>query len=57
MSAEFFDLDKSAIGPPCADRLGSVLITQSSALSSYDFVRPRQHTRRNRQADLLGGLQ
>ena len=37
--------------------MGSVLVTQSSALSFYDPVRPHQHPRRNRQADLLGRVQ
>ena len=28
-----------------------------SKMLSYDFIRSRQHVRRNRQADLLRGLQ
>ena len=35
----------------------SVLSTRYSALSSYDFIRSRQHIRRDRQADLLRRFQ
>jgi hypothetical protein len=33
------------------------LLTAHCSLSFYDPVRSRQHIRRNRQADLLGGFQ
>ena len=35
----------------------AVLSTRYSALSFYDLVRSRQHVRRNRQTDLLGGFE
>jgi hypothetical protein len=53
MSAETFDFEKSFLGR-CSPV--SVLIPQSSALLLNHPVRSRENIRRDRDADLLGGL-
>jgi hypothetical protein len=57
MSAEPFALDKSPLGSRGSHELRSVLMAQSSVLLFDHPIRSGQHVGRNRQTDLLGGLQ